>query len=330
MKWAIEMKKRGLPIIKQKTRQVNDISDIDTGLNPDKKILILSANPKITPRMRFDEEVREIQEGLRRSKHREQFDIHSRLAVRVRDLRQALLDIEPHIVHFTGHGKEDGLLVEDEIGSVVRISTEALAGLFELFSGQVECVILSACFSAPQAVAISKHIDYVIGMRKEIKDKAAVGFAVGFYDGLGAGKSVEEAFKFGCNAIQQMFPDLPEHLIPVLKRKKGLEKQNNGVEKITKRKKQKVNIRICIETTGDIFDTQVSLDARTSVVKNRLIRELIIPKIFGNEQPNTYYLLSKTRDEIMDDNRTLRENGVQDNEVFLFLVEIDDEYSESK
>ncbi len=220
--------------------------------------------------------------------------------------------------------------MEDEIGSVVRISTEALAGLFELFSGQVECVILSACFSAPQAVAISNHIDYVIGMRKEIKDKAAVGFAVGFYDGLGAGKSVEEAFKFGCNAIQQMFPDLPEHLIPVLKRKKGLEKQNNGVEKITKRKKQKVNIRICIETTGDIFDTQVSLDARTSVVKNRLIRELIIPKIFGNEQPNTYYLLSKTRDEIMDDNRTLRENGVQDNEVFLFLVEIDDEYSESK
>ena len=57
-------------------------------------------------------------------------------------------------------------------------------------------------------------------MPKEIKDKAAIEFAVGFYDALGAGKSVEHAFKFGCNAVRQIFPDLPEYLIPVLK--KGL------------------------------------------------------------------------------------------------------------
>ena len=54
-------------------------------------------------------------------------------------------------------------------------------------------------------------------MRKDIKDKAAIEFAVGFYDALGAGRSVEEAFKFGCNAILQVYPDIPEHLIPVLK-----------------------------------------------------------------------------------------------------------------
>lgn len=81
---------------------------------PVKKILILAANPKTTPRLRLDEEVREIDEGLRRSKYRDQFEIQSRWAVRMRDLRRALLDVEPQIVHFTGHGKEDGLLVEDE------------------------------------------------------------------------------------------------------------------------------------------------------------------------------------------------------------------------
>lgn len=184
-----------------------------------KKILILAANPKTTPPLRLDEEVREIEEGVKRAKYRDQLIIHQKWAVGLRDLRRALLDNEPQIVHFAGHGKRDGLLVEDELGMAVLISAKALSGLFELFSDQVECVILSACYSAPQANAINKHINYVIGMRREIKDKAAIEFTVGFYDALGAGKSIEEAFKFGRAAILATFPDLQEHLIPVLKMK---------------------------------------------------------------------------------------------------------------
>jgi hypothetical protein len=184
-----------------------------------KKILILSANPKTTPQLRLDEEVREIEEGLHRSKYRDQFEIQSKWAVRLRDLRRALLDHDPDIVHFTGHGKEEGLIVEDELGLAASISINALSELFALFSEKVKCVILSACLSESQAKAISKHIDYVVGMRKEIDDKAAIEFAVGFYDALGAGRSVEDAFKFGCNAIRQTFPGTSEHLIPVLKKK---------------------------------------------------------------------------------------------------------------
>jgi hypothetical protein len=204
---------------KRKIRRKEEKKKGQSAMNPVKKILILAANPKTTPRLRLDEEVREIEEGLKRAKHRSQFEIHSRWAVRLRDLRRALLDVEPQIVHFTGHGTEDDLMVEDELGNAVRISSEALSGLFELFSNRLECVILSACYSEPQANEISRHIDYVIGMQREIRDKAAIEFAVGFYDALGAGKSVEEAFKFGCNAILASFPDLPEHLIPVLKKK---------------------------------------------------------------------------------------------------------------
>lgn len=188
-------------------------------MDKEKKILILSANPKTTPRLRLDEEVREIEEGLRRAKHRSQFEIQSRWAVRLRDLRRALLDYGPHIVHFTGHGKEEGLLVEDESGLAVSISAKALSGLFKLFSEQIECVIMSACYSARQAAAINKHIHYVIGMRKEIKDKASIEFAVGFYDALAAGRSIEDAFEFGCNAILTEFPAESEHLIPVLKKR---------------------------------------------------------------------------------------------------------------
>jgi hypothetical protein len=195
---------------------------------PVKKILILTANPKITAKLRLDEEVREIGEGLRRSKYRDRFEISSAWAVRLRDLRRALLDVEPHIVHFTGHGSVDGLLLEDDAGLAANVSRAALSGLFELFANRVECVILSACYSAQLATAINKHIDYVIGMRREIKDNAAIEFSVGFYDALGAGKNVEEAFKFGCSAIHMM--SLPGRLIPVLEKRRPTGNLNHSFE----------------------------------------------------------------------------------------------------
>lgn len=182
-----------------------------------KKILLLSANPMDTKRLRFDEEIREIEEGLLRAKRRDRFDIRPKLAVRLRDIRRALLDYRPQIVHFIGHGGKDGLMVEDIEGNAVLMSESALSGLFELFSKEIECVILSACYSAPQAGAIARHIPFVIGMLDKTPDKAAIEFAVGFYDALGAGESVERAFAFGCNAIRYVFPDFPVHLIPVLK-----------------------------------------------------------------------------------------------------------------
>lgn len=180
-----------------------------------KKILILSANPVTTPRLRFDEEIRDIEEGLQRARLRDQFEIKAKLAVRIRDLRRAMLDHEPHIVHFIGHGEEDGIFVENEKGVAVFVSSDALAGLFELYSQQVECVILSACYSAHQADAINKHIKYVIDMTGSTKDSAAIEFAVGFYDALGAGRGVEEAFKFGCVAISMAYPD---YKMPSLKK----------------------------------------------------------------------------------------------------------------
>ena len=95
-----------------------------------KKILILSANPKNISRLRLDEEVREIQHSLQRSKNREQFEIISKLAVRQEDLRRALLDYEPGIVHFSAHGNGDrGLVLENNSGELQLVSAKSLGGL---------------------------------------------------------------------------------------------------------------------------------------------------------------------------------------------------------
>jgi hypothetical protein len=54
-------------------------------------------------------------------------------------------------------------------------------------------------------------------MHQAIGNQAAIEFAVGFYDALGAGRSIEDAFKLGCIAID--LEGIPESLTPVLKKK---------------------------------------------------------------------------------------------------------------
>jgi len=181
-----------------------------------KTILILAANPIDTDRLRLDQEIRDIEEGLKLSKKRHEFILEKRLAVRDTDLRRALLDLEPEYVHFCGHGaSEEGIILENVVGKPHLVSAEALSGLFELFADKVQCVVLNACYSKVQATAIAQHIKYVVGMSRKIGDEVAIKFAVGFYDALGAGKSVEFAYKLGCSAIQ-LAGASKQYLIPKL------------------------------------------------------------------------------------------------------------------
>ena len=78
-------------------------------------ILFLTADPTNASRLRLGEELREIQERLQLSKSRDQFTLHQRMSVRPMDISQALLDVNPQIVHFSGHGTSAGeLCVEIE------------------------------------------------------------------------------------------------------------------------------------------------------------------------------------------------------------------------
>ena len=178
-------------------------------------ILLLSANPRDTGPLRLDREMREIMEGLKLSKNRDRFAINTAHAVRYRDIHRAILQYEPQIIHFSGHSTgEEGLIFEDEIGQQKLVDGEALAELFKLFADKIECVVLNACYSKFQAKEIAQHINYVVGMSQEIKDKAAIEFAVGFYDALGAGQDYKFAYKLGCSSIR--VAGIEQHQIPEL------------------------------------------------------------------------------------------------------------------
>ena len=241
------------------------------GNTPVKKILILAANPKGTSRLRLDEEVREIEAGLQRAQKRDQFILEQKWAVRPRDIQRALLDITPQIVHFSGHGAgEEGLVFEDETGRAKLVDGEALAGLFELFAEQVECVVLNGCYSQVQAEAIAEYIPYVIGMSQAIGDKAAIEFAVGFYDTLGAGRTVEFAHKLGCNAIRMA--GIAENLTPVLIQK--LELIGTGASPSTKAAPQSVQPELTSDAENQVIEVFFSYAHEDEKLRDELAKHL--------------------------------------------------------
>jgi hypothetical protein len=198
--------------------------------NSAKTILVLASSPTNAARLSLDKEVREIDEGLRRSRNRDKFTLQQRLAVRPDDLRRALLEFNPHIVHFCGHGSgEDGIVLENESGEYQLVPTQALANVFKRYGERrLECVVLNACYTEIQANAIAEHIDYVVGMNTKIGDDAAIKFAVGFYDEIFAGWSYEDAYSGGCNAIA--LQGISEENTPVFKNLKNKHKAANTID----------------------------------------------------------------------------------------------------
>ncbi len=101
-------------------------------------ILFLAADPTDLSRLRLGEGLREIQEKLQLARLRDRFDLQQRLAVRPMDISQALLDIQPQIVHFSGHGSSHGALcLESLTGEAQPVEPAALAALFEQFADKL-------------------------------------------------------------------------------------------------------------------------------------------------------------------------------------------------
>jgi hypothetical protein len=191
-------------------------SVVGTRVDKPVSVLFLASDPSDASRLRLGEEFRELHEKLRLAKLRDRFRLElPRLSVRPADITQALLDVEPQIVHFSGHGTATGeLCFEDQAGASLVVPADALASLFEQFAGSVECVLLNACYSEGQATSIAQYIEHVVGMNEAISDRAAIAFTVGFYQAIGAGRTIESAYGLGCTQI--WLQGIPEHLTPIL------------------------------------------------------------------------------------------------------------------
>jgi hypothetical protein len=185
-------------------------------------VLFLAANPTGTGRLQLDEEIRAIDAKIRTADYRDTLELVSSWAIRPDDLLEAFNRHRPHVVHFSGHGRPGGeIILNDSDGRPRPVAKKALTALFTALSGDIQVVVLNACYSEPQAEALANIIDCVVGMKHKVGDTAAIVFAAAFYRAIGYGCSVENAFEQARVAI--MLEGTPEENVPVLLSREGVD-----------------------------------------------------------------------------------------------------------
>lgn len=190
-----------------------------------RKILFLAANPSSETRLALDKECREIENKIQASEHRDSLELLSKWAVRSGDLLQYLHQHSPHIVHFSGHGSSaEELIFLDTHEEAKPVNKAALKHLFTTLKDNIRVVVLNACFSQPQAEAITEVIDCAVGMNQAIGDEAAVTFAAAFYQAIGFGRSIKVAFESGKAAL--LLDGIPEENTPVLIVRAGVDPES--------------------------------------------------------------------------------------------------------
>ncbi len=161
------------------------------------KILFLAANPKNTQSLNLNTEYRSLQQEMRQGSQRDTFEWLSPIFAATLTEMMRGLNQHPHIIHFSGHGQNTGLVLEDDKGYAQEVSNEMLELLFDDLKDTVRIIVLNCCYSARQAQFLSQLGCYVIGYNVPVGDKVAQSFAKGFYLGLSDGKNFKAALNAG-------------------------------------------------------------------------------------------------------------------------------------
>jgi hypothetical protein len=199
-------------------------------------ILFVAANPQEMKQIALQQECAAIEDELRRTSQRDDFDFHSAWAVSVDALMRYLNQLSPTILHFSGHGagrntgthldshrdieslQGAGIFLED--GQQHQYVSEwALAQMIATASPATRLVVLNACYTAAIADSLRQFVDCVIGIRGAIQDPAAHTFATALYRALGHGRSVGNA---AAQAVAALYAKQQSEHLPICRTRDGL------------------------------------------------------------------------------------------------------------
>lgn len=183
-------------------------------------LLLVTASPGLDDRLRVDHEVRSITEKLRASRYRDRLRVIVVVAARFEDLRTALLEHSPHVLHVSTHGVDGALLLEPRADGASAVLSKQLRRLLRALGENLRLVVLNACRSAELARELAPIVGCSIGMADRIGDDEAIQFSVALYEALAFGKSVQTAFDTAVAGLDEddelprLFPpeeEDPEH-----------------------------------------------------------------------------------------------------------------------
>lgn len=168
-------------------------------------VLYSTSNPDVKSPLRVEAEMRQVQEVVRGSKLRDNVALHYRPAADLTSIMDGLNDIEPGIVHFSGHGFSGGIAVDHaEVrpsrGKVVTF--DILAKAVDAVDNPPQVIVLNSCHSVGAKSAFLPPAKAIVVMGDSISDLAATAFAARFYAAIASGQSLQAAFKQGLVAVE--------------------------------------------------------------------------------------------------------------------------------
>ncbi|WP_441228159.1 CHAT domain-containing protein [Tardiphaga sp. 20_F10_N6_6] len=163
------------------------------------KILLVSANSLSNP-LDIEAEVRDLLRQLGRTLHRDKVEINHCQAATPDEVVFALRTFMPDIVHFSGHGDEQGVELRAEGSGGTHVAGIAIARAFQ--DRGVRLAVFNVCHSNHYAAAIALYVEAVVATSDEVDDDAAKYFAVAFYRTIASGFTAGQAFRDGTSAVE--------------------------------------------------------------------------------------------------------------------------------
>ena len=166
------------------------------------EIKLFAANPIDERRLDIDKELDQIDQALYLSQRSPQLEVcyHPKIT---KERSKELLSLKPPtILHFSGHGAGDVLLVEDDEGYADPMDLEAFIELLKHYQNTLECVVFNACYSTRYLDKLAAYIPNVIGVTRAIGNDKAIAFSAGFYRGLSNGNTYKRAFEEAVKGIR--------------------------------------------------------------------------------------------------------------------------------
>ncbi|MEV7624923.1 CHAT domain-containing protein [Actinoplanes sp. NPDC089786] len=162
---------------------------------PEKLIAVMFAsNPEGHEKVSLDHEMHDIQEQLAASRHGRLVQFELCPATRVTDLFDRLNRFAPRLVHFSGHGTAEGIVLSTPNNLPKPVAPGDLIGVIHSTLEVSPVILFNICDSAQFAEQAAQSAEVAIGMAGPISDAAARAFTVRFYGGIAAGHSVQTAY----------------------------------------------------------------------------------------------------------------------------------------
>lgn len=195
------------------------------------RILVIISSPNNWPELDLSREEASIRLALEGSKN---IVLDFLRPATPHKLHKRLIEWEPHIIHYMGHGTfnpdtgEGSLLLVDDGNNPHSVNGKQLGNLL-LNTPSMRLAVLNACqsanlsrergldpFSGVATSLVMAGLPAVVAMQFPISDEAALAFANGFYSQLSQGESIERAVSIGRETLHLSIRSSQEWGTPVL------------------------------------------------------------------------------------------------------------------